>query len=88
MFIFLWAFAVLYANMNPITAALVYGFVFAFISWSDGRSPVLVTLVLVLTFLPLLLKMEGLPDKIEERKAHIAKTQQLISLEETCLDFQ
>lgn len=75
-FIFLWATAILYLNMSPILAALIYGPVFAFGSWiGRSRAPVITTIALTLAMSPFFLKIREFPAKIEAQKTRIEKTQ-------------
>ena len=81
-FIFLWAMAVLYVDMSPVTAAIIYGPAFAFGSWAGGRTPLIAGIIMVIVMIPFLVKMDEFPAKIEERKVHIEKIRQKLVLEE------
>lgn len=87
-FIFFWAVAVLYVDMSPVTAAILYGAVFAFGSWAGSRAPVLTAAALVIAMIPFLLKIGEFPAKIEAQKVRIEKMQQQPLSEEECSGIQ
>jgi hypothetical protein len=87
-FIFFWAVAVLYMDMSPVLAAILYGSVFAFGSWAGSRTPVLTGAALVIAMIPFLLKIGEFPAKIEAQKARVEKIQQQPLSEEECSAIQ
>lgn len=86
-FIFFWAAAVLYVEMNPIAAAIFYGLVFAFGSLAAARAPVIATAALVIATIPFLLKIGEFPEKIEAQKARSEKIQRQPVVKAECNDF-
>ena len=87
-FVFFWAVAVLYIDMSPVIAAILYGPVFAFASWGGSRFPIMTGVVLIIAIIPFLLKIGEFPDKIEDQKVRIEKIQQQSLKEKECLVIQ
>lgn len=76
-YIFFWAAAVLYADMDPKIAAINYGAVFAFMSLSGVKRPTLAIIAIAVMAAPFLFKSEELPAKIMARKICAGKVYQI-----------
>ncbi len=87
-FILFWAVAVLYIDMNPAVAAILYGLIFAFGSWAGSRAPMMTGAALIIAVIPFLLKIGEFSAKIEIQKVRVEKIQQRPPAEKKCLAIQ